>query len=50
MEEKVLVLLQKAGWFKGRKVDISKFVAFLIDGEYIVFKRAADFMEEYVIW
>ncbi|WP_374966109.1 SUKH-3 domain-containing protein [Lysinibacillus sp. RS5] len=47
MEEKVLVLLQKAGWFKGRKVDISKYVSALINEEYIVFKRAFDFLEEY---
>lgn len=47
LEEKVLVLLQKAGWFKGRKVDISKYVSALINEEYIVFKRAFDFLEEY---
>lgn len=47
LEEKVLALLHKAGWFKGRKVDISKYVAALINEEYIVFKRAFDFLEEY---
>ncbi|WP_285399412.1 SUKH-3 domain-containing protein [Lysinibacillus sp. fls2-241-R2A-57] len=47
MEEKVLALLQKAGWFKGRKVDISKYIASLINGEYIIFNRAADFLKEY---
>ncbi|WHX31874.1 SUKH-3 domain-containing protein [Brevibacillus agri] len=47
MEDKVRDLLQKAGWFNGREVDISQYLDFLKDEEYYVFKGATDFLKEY---
>ncbi|WP_432776110.1 SUKH-3 domain-containing protein [Brevibacillus gelatini] len=47
MEDKVRDLLQKAGWFKGREVDISQYLDFLKDEEYYIFKGATDFFKEY---
>ncbi|WP_049895212.1 SUKH-3 domain-containing protein [Paenibacillus antibioticophila] len=47
MERKIREILQNAGWFEGRNVDISGYVEFLNEEEYFVFERAADFLTEY---
>ena len=45
--EKAKQQLGKAGWYEGRKIDISEQVKFLEDLGYEVFDAAKKFMEEY---
>ncbi|WP_186785886.1 SUKH-3 domain-containing protein [Paenibacillus agilis] len=47
MVEMVQDLLEKAGWFKGRKVEIGNYLKALDGENYSVFKCASDFLEEY---
>ncbi|WP_339158702.1 SUKH-3 domain-containing protein [Paenibacillus sp. FSL W8-0186] len=47
MEDKVLKLLQKAGWFEGRVVNISQYTEILDDEGYFVFGSAINFLKEY---
>ncbi len=39
--------LRKAGWYAGRKIDITKQVTFLESLGYVVFDKAREFLEEY---
>ena len=45
--EKAKQQLEKAGWYEGRKIDISEQVRFLESLGYEVFDAARKFMEEY---
>ena len=45
--EKAKQQLEKAGWYEGRKIDISEQVKFLESLGYEVFDAARKFMEEY---
>lgn len=47
MKDKVLKLLQKAGWFEGWVVDVIKYTEFLDDEGYFVFGSAINFLKEY---
>ena len=47
LEDKTIKLLKKAGWYEGRKIDITKQVEFLQKEGYEVFDAAKKFLEEY---
>ena len=47
LEYKANNLLEKAGWYEGRKIDITKQVEFLEQEGYEVFDAAKKFMEKY---
>ena len=47
LEDRTKKLLKKAGWYEGRKIDITKQVEYLEKAGYEVFEAARNFMEEF---
>ncbi|MDI6533839.1 SUKH-3 domain-containing protein [Bacillus mycoides] len=47
ISNKTIEELKKAGWYEGRKIDISENVKFLEEREFEVFESAKKFMEEF---
>ena len=47
LDNKAKKLLKKAGWYEGRKIDITNYVRSLEDSGYEVFDAAREFLEEY---
>ncbi|SFK07479.1 MULTISPECIES: SUKH-3 domain-containing protein [unclassified Bacillus (in: firmicutes)] len=47
ISNKTIEELKKAGWYEGRKIDISKNVKFLEERGFEVFESAKKFMEEF---
>ncbi|EPY6471524.1 SUKH-3 domain-containing protein [Clostridium sporogenes] len=47
LEEKVIKLLKKAGWYENRKIDITEQIKCFEDNGYEMFDAARDFLEQY---
>ncbi len=47
LEDRTKKLLKKAGWYEGRKIDITKQIEYLEKSGYKVFEAARNFMEEF---
>ncbi|PEA81595.1 hypothetical protein COL60_24935, partial [Bacillus pseudomycoides] len=47
ISNKTIEELKKAGWYEGRKIDISENVKFLEERGFEVFESAKKFMEEF---
>lgn len=47
MEETTIKYLREAGWYEGRKVDITDMVKLLEEDGYVVFDAAKHFLEEF---
>jgi len=47
LSEKAFMRLKDAGWYPGRKIDITKYIYELEEEGFVVFNKAKDFLQEF---